>query len=114
MLSQRQGWIACLKQSTRPTLPSPEMGPWILNSWISSSTELSPQRRVASFLWVVAWQFGSTNISSSCNMNPAHVTSSGLAGQRIELIFCISQGPAEAPFVYIETNGAFVGLPVNS
>src|SRR5258707_1713674 len=82
MLSQRRGWIACSKRLTRPMSPSPEMGLWISNSWISSSTELSPWRKVASFLLAVAWQFGSANISSSSSTNPAHVTS--CASKRME------------------------------
>src|SRR5258708_1121447 len=61
--------------------PSQEMGPWISNSWISSSTELSPWRRVASFLLAVAWWFGSANISSSSDTNPAHVS----------YLFCLTQ-----------------------
>src|SRR5260221_162470 len=94
---RRQGWIACSKRSTRPTLPSPEMGPWISNSRISSSTGLSPWRKVASFLLAVAWQFRSANISLSSSTNLAHVTS--CASKRMELIFCVAQGPADPPFI---------------
>src|SRR5258708_1935249 len=61
MLSRRRGWIACSKQSTRPMSPSPEMGLWISDSRISSSTDLSPWRKGASFLLPVASRFGAAN-----------------------------------------------------
>src|SRR5258707_8139486 len=100
MLSQSHGCITCLKQLTRPMLPSLEVGLWISNSWMSSSTEPSPCHEVASFLQAVAWQFGSVNISLSSIVNSAHVVSMGPTMFKILLIFWVTQGPAEPPFMY--------------
>src|SRR6266446_1226472 len=114
MLSQSWGWIACLKQSTRPMSPSLEMGPWILNSQLSSSTELSPWHRVVSFLLAVAWQFRSANISLSSIVNSTHIVEAEFAASKILLIFWVAQGPAEPPFMYKRTNKTLLHLSVNS
>src|SRR5258708_35069459 len=97
----------------RPTLPSPEVDPGIPNSQMSSSTELSPWHRVASFLLVVAWQFGSTNISLSSIMNSAHMLEAEFAASKILLIFWVTQGPVEPPFMYKRTNKMLLCLSVN-
>src|SRR5258707_8987872 len=62
-----------------------------------SSAELSPWCKVVSFLLAVAWRFRSANISLSSSTNPAHITS--CASKRMELIFCVAQGPADPPFI---------------
>src|SRR5258705_13996584 len=113
MLSWSHGCIACLKQLTRPTSPSPEVGLWISNSQMSSSTELSPCHKVVSFLQPVAWQFRSVNISSSSIVNSAHVVSAGFAASKILLIFWVAQGPAEPPFMYERTNNTLLHSSVN-
>src|SRR5258707_13988260 len=94
-------------------LLSPEMHPWILNSQMSSSMELSPWHRVASFLLVVAWWFGSPNILSSSIVNSAHVVSAGFAASKILLIFWVTQGPAEPPFMYERTNKMLLHSSMN-
>src|SRR5258705_10852011 len=71
---------------------------------MSSSTELPPWHRVGSFLLAVAWQFRSTNISSSSIVNSAHVVEAEFAASKILLIFWVAQGPAEPPFMYERTN----------
>src|SRR5258708_17533296 len=70
---------------------------------MSSSMELSPWHRVASFLLAVAWQFRSANILSSSIVNSAHLVSAGFAVSKILLIFWVTQGPAEPPFMYERT-----------
>src|SRR5258708_10095714 len=105
MLSQSHRGITCSKQLTRPTSLSLEMDPWILNSWMSSSMELSPWHRVVSFLLAVAWWFRS--------VNSAHIVSAGFAVSNILLIFWVAQGPAEPPFMYESTNRTLLCLSVN-
>src|SRR5258708_36616324 len=100
MLSQSHGCITCLKQLARPMLPSLEVGLWISNSWMSSSTEPSPCHEVASFLQAVAWEFGSVNISLSSIVNSAHVVSMGPTMFKILLICLLPQGPAQPRFMY--------------
>ena len=81
---------------------------------MSSSMELSPWHRVVSFLLVVAWQFGSANISLSSIVNSAHVVEAGFAVSKIILVFWVAQGPAEPPFMYERTNKMLLHLSVNS
>src|SRR6266446_3765796 len=50
MLSWSQGWIPCSKQSMRPTLPSPEMGPWICKHLIKPQYKPCP-----CYLFCLAW-----------------------------------------------------------
>src|SRR5258708_34628869 len=98
----------------RPTLPSPEVDPGIPNSQMSSSTELSPWHRVASFLLAVAWQFGSANISLSSIVNSAHIVEAEFAASKTLLIFWVTQGPVEPPFMYERTNKMLLHSSVNS
>ena len=75
--------------------------------------ELTPWHRVASFLLAVAWWFRSTNISSSSIVNSAHVVEAEFAVSKILLIFWVTQGPAEPPFMYKRTNKTLLHLSVN-
>src|SRR5258708_8205710 len=68
----------------------------------------------ASFLLVVAWQFRSMNISLSSIVNSAHVVEAEFALSKILLIFWVTQGPAEPPFMYERTNKMLLCSSVNS
>ncbi len=76
--------------------------------------ELSPWHRVVSFLLAVAWWFGFVNISSSSIVNSAHIVLAGFAASKILLIFWVTQGPAEPPFMCKRTNKTLLHLSVNS
>src|SRR6266446_1319988 len=49
MLSPKQELSTCLKWWTSPMSPNLDIGPWTLNCWMSSLTELAPCHRVESF-----------------------------------------------------------------
>ncbi len=80
---------------------------------MSSSTELPPWHRVASFLLAVAWQFRSTNILLSSIMDSAHIVEAEFAASKILLIFWVAQGPVEPPFMYKRTNKMLLHSSVN-
>src|SRR5260370_42702326 len=80
---------------------------------MSSSTELLPWHRVVSFLLAVAWEFGSMNISSSSIVNSTHVVEAEFAASKILLIFWVTQGPAEPPFMYERTNKTLLHSSMN-
>ena len=80
---------------------------------MSSSMGLSPWHRVVSFLLAVAWWFGSVNISLSSIVSSAHVVEAEFAVSKIILIFWVSQGPAEPPFMYERTNKMLLHLSMN-
>src|SRR5260221_4585701 len=69
MLSLRWELSACLKWWTNPMSPNLDVGPWTLNCWMSSSTELAPCHSMESFCHAIASQFGSANTRSTSASN---------------------------------------------
>ncbi len=69
---------------------------------------------MASFLLAVAWQFRSVNILLSSIMNSTHVVEAEFAASKILLIFWVTQGPAEPPFMYERTNKMLLHSSMNS
>src|SRR5258707_1397652 len=99
MLSLKWELSTCLKWWTSPTSPNLDVGPWTLNCWMSSSTELAPCRKVESFCHAVASWFGSANTRPTLASNSSIVI--GIPeGLRTCWILCIAHVPAAPPFMY--------------
>ena len=93
---------ACSKWWTSPTSPNLDVGPWILNCWMSSLTELAPCHRVESFCHAVASQFGSANTrTSASNLS---IIIGILEGLRTCWILCVAHVPVAPPFMYDRMN----------
>src|SRR6266436_4042563 len=109
MLSLKQELSACSKWWTSLTSPNLGMGPWTLNCWMSSSTELVPCHRVESFCHAVTSRFGSANMRSTSASNSSIVI--GIPeGLRICWILCVAHVPAALPFMYDRMNSIWLIL----
>src|SRR5258708_35437375 len=103
MLSLKWELSTCLKWWTSPMSPNLDVGPWTLNCWMSSSTELAPCHRVESFCHAVASQFGSTNMRLTSALNSSIII--GIPeGLRTCWILCIPHVLAALPFMYDRMN----------
>src|SRR5258708_8593891 len=94
---------ACSKWWTSPTSPNLDVGPWILNCWMSSLTELAPCHRVESFCHAIASWFGSANMRLTSASNLSMVIGI-LEGLRTCWILCIAHIPVAPPFMYDRMN----------
>src|SRR5258707_4538878 len=103
MLSLRQELSTCSKWWTNPTSPNLNVGPWTLNCWMSSSTELVPCHSVESFCCAVASQFGSANTRSTLASNLSIIIRV-LEGLRTCWILCIAHVLAALTFMYDRMN----------
>ncbi len=93
--------------------PNLDVGPWTLNCWMSSSTELAPCHRVESFCHAVASQFGSVNMRSTSALNLSIVI--GVPeGLRTCWILCVAHVPVALPFMYDRMNSIWLILSGNS
>src|SRR6266481_9353275 len=103
MLSLKQELSTCSKWWTSLTSPNLDIGPWIMNCWMSSSMELAPCCRVESFCHAVASQFGSANMRLTSASNSSMVI--GISeGLRTCWILCIAHVLAAPPFMYDRMN----------
>src|SRR5260221_1311136 len=103
MLSLKQELSTCSKWWTSPMSPNLDVGPWTLNCWMSSSTELAPCHRVESFCHAVTSWFRSANTRSTSAVNSSIVI--GIPeGLRTCWILCITHVPAALPFMYDRMN----------
>ena len=113
MLSLKWELSTCSKWWTSLTSPNLDVGPWTLNCWMSSSTELVPCHRVESFCHAVASQFGSANMRSTSASNSSIVI--GIPeGLRTCWILCITHVLAALPFMYDRMNRIQLVLSGNS
>src|SRR5258708_5778630 len=113
MFSLRGELSTCLKWCTSLTSLILNIGPWILNCWMSSSTESVPCRRLESFCCAVASRFGSTNMRSTLALNSSIVT--GVPeGLRICWILCIAHVLVAPPFMYDRMNSIWLVSLANS
>src|SRR5258708_2378026 len=113
MLSLKWELSTCSKWWTSPTSPNLDMGPWTLNCWMSSSTELAPCHRVESFCHAVTSQFRSANMRSILALNLSIVIGV-LEGLRTCWILCITHVPVALPFMYDRMNSIQLILLGNS
>src|SRR5258705_10855640 len=103
MLSLRWELSACSKWWTNLMSPNLDVGPWTLNCWMSSSTEVVPCRSVESFCHAVASQFRSANTRSTSASNLSIII--GIPeGLRTCWILCVAHVPAALPFMYDRMN----------
>src|SRR6266436_1177013 len=113
MLSLRQELSTCSKWWTNPTSPNLNVGPWTLNCWMSSSTELAPCCSVESFCHAVTSRFGSANTRSTLALNLSIVI--GIPeGLRTCWILCVTHVPVAPPFMYDRMNSIQLVLSGNS
>src|SRR6266436_6060999 len=103
MFSLRWELSTCSKWWTSPMSPNLDVGPWILNCWMSLSMELAPCCRVESFCCAIASQFGSANMRSTSTSNLSMVIGV-LEGLRTCWILCVAHVPAAPPFMYDRMN----------
>src|SRR6266436_4534017 len=113
MLSLRWELSTCSKWWTNPTSPNLDVGPWTLNCWISSSTELVPCHSVESFCCAVASRFRSTNTRSTSASNSSIIIGI-LEGLRTCWILCVTHVLAALPFIYDRMNNIWLVLSGNS
>ncbi len=93
--------------------PNLDIGPWILNCWMSLSMELVPCHRLESFCCAIASQFGSMNMRSTSASNLSIII--GISeGLRTCWILCITHVPAALPFMYDRMNSIQLVLSGNS
>src|SRR5260370_25416580 len=112
MLSLKWELSTCSKWWTSPTSANLDMGPWTLNCWMSSLTELVPCCRVESFCHAVASQFRSTNMRSASALNLSIII--GVPeGLRTCWILCVAHVPAALPFMYDRMNSIWLVLSGN-
>src|SRR5258707_9295605 len=112
MLSLRWELSACLKWWTNPMSPNLDVGPWTLNCWMSSSTELAPCHSMESFCHAVASQFGSANTRSTSALNSSIII--GIPeGLRTCWILSVAHVPAAPPFMYDRMNSIWLVLSGN-
>src|SRR5258705_9151804 len=103
MLSLRQELSTCLKWWTNLTSPNLDVGPWTLNCWMSSSTELVPCHSMESFCCAVTSRFRSANMRSTSASNSSIII--GIPeGLRTCWILCITHVLAALPFMYDRMN----------
>src|SRR5258707_2248986 len=107
MLSLRWELSTCSKWWTNPTSPNLDIGPWTLNCWMSSLTELAPCCSVESFCHAVTSQFGSTNTRSTSASNSSIIIGI-LEGLRTCWILCITHVLAALPFMYDRMNSIWL------
>ncbi len=113
MFSLRWELSTCLKWWTSPMSPNLDIGPWILNCWMSLSMELVPCCRLESFCCAIASQFGSMNMRSTSASNLSIII--GISeGLRTCWILCITHVPAALPFMYDRMNSIQLVLSGNS
>src|SRR5258708_23844179 len=113
MLCLRQELSSCSKWWTNPTSPNINVGPWSLNCWMRSSTELVPCHSVESFCCAVASQFGSANTRSTLASNLSIIIGV-LEGLRTCWILCIAHVLAALPFMYDRMNSIWLVSSGNS
>src|SRR5258707_5662152 len=113
MLSLKWELSACSKWWTSLTSANLDVGPWTLNCWMSSLTELVPCHKVESFCHAVASWFGSANTRSTLASNSSIVISIP-EGLRTCWILCITHVPAALPFMYDRMNSIRLVLSGNS
>src|SRR6266481_3421983 len=112
MFSLRQELSACSKWWTSPMSPNLDVGPWILNCWMSLSMELVPCCRVESFCCAIASQFRSANTRSTSALNSSIII--GIPkGLRTCWILCVTHVPAAPPFMYDRMNSIWLILSRN-
>ena len=112
MFSLRQELSTCSKWWTSLTSPSLDIGPLILNCWMSSSTELVPCHRLESFCHTIASWFGSMNMRSTSALNSSIII--GISeGLRTCWILCATHVPVAPPFMYNRMNNIWLVLSGN-
>src|SRR5258707_15589796 len=113
MLSLKWELSTCSKWWTSLTSPNLDVGPWTLNCWMSSLTELVPCCKVESFCCAVASQFGSVNMRPTSASNLSIVISIP-EGLRTCWILCITHVLAAPPFMYDRMNSIWLVSSGNS
>ncbi len=93
--------------------PNLDVGPWTLNCWMSSSTELVPCCKVESFCHAVTSRFRSVNMRSTSTSNLSIVISIP-EGLRTCWILCIAHVLVALPFMYDRMNSIWLVSSGNS
>ncbi len=103
MSSLRWELSTCSKWWTSPTSPNLDIGPWILNCWMSSLTGLVPCCRLESFCHTTTSQFGSMNMRLTSASNSSIIISIS-EGLRTCWILCVTHLLVAPPFMYDRMN----------
>src|SRR5258708_6078928 len=113
MLSLKWELSTCSKWWTSLMSPNLDVGPWTLNCWMSSSTELVPCCKVESFCHAVTSRFRSVNMRSTSTSNLSIVISIP-EGLRTCWILCIAHVLVALPFMYDRMNSIWLVSSGNS